>query len=155
MAEEVIKQKKQKKEYTVAVGRRKESVARVRLYASVKADLKWGDVAIKKGEILVNGKPIASYFPSQIQHLSYTEPLRVTNSQNKYAFTIRVVGGGMVGQLDATVAAIANVLAKFDSENYRPILKSKGFLTRDSRIRERRKVGMGGKARRKKQSPKR
>ena len=155
MAEEITKLKKEKKEYTVAVGKRKESVARVRLYTTVKADVKWGDQAIKKGDILVNGKPIADYFPSDIQRIRYTEPIRVTSAQNKYALTIRVVGGGMAGQLDATIAAISNVLAKLDSENYRPILKGKGFLTRDSRIRERRKVGMGGKARRKKQSPKR
>ncbi len=145
-----------KKEYVSAVGRRKEAVARVRIYEHVKADAKWDQEPIKKGEILVNGKPIAQYFPSEIERKLYTEPLRLTNThQNNYAITIRVTGGGRSGQLDAVIAAIANALNKIDREKHRPILKKKGMLTRDSRIRQRRKVGTGGKSRRKKQSPKR
>ena len=148
--------KNTKKEYTAAVGRRKEAVARARIYKTVKTDLKWGEVAVKKGEILVNGAPIAVYFPSEIARKRYTEPLRITNAhQQNYAITIRVTGGGRAGQLDAVIAAISNVLNALDREKYRPVLKKKGFLTRDSRIRQRRKVGMGGKSRRKKQSPKR
>lgn len=148
--------KNSKKEYVAAVGRRKEAVARVRMYANVKADLKWGDMPIKKGEILVNEKPIADYFPSEVQRKLYTEPLRLTNThQQNFAITIRVTGGGQSGQLDAVIAAIANALNKVDREKHRPILKKKGLLTRDSRIRQRRKVGTGGKSRRKKQSPKR
>ncbi len=61
----------------------------------------------------------------------------------------------MAGQLDAIVLGIARVLNEYDKEKYRPVLKTKGYFTRDARIRERRKVGTGGKARRKKQSPKR
>lgn len=157
MTDEVQQSKKNtKKEYVAAVGRRKEAVARVRLYAHVKADLKWGEEAIKKGEILVNGKPIADYFPSEIERKLYTEPMRLTNThQQNFAVTIRVTGGGRAGQLDAVIAAIANALNKVDREKHRPILKKKGFLTRDSRIRQRRKVGTGGKSRRKLQSPKR
>jgi small subunit ribosomal protein S9 len=160
MVEEVQQVKKNnkysKKEYVSAVGRRKEAVARARLYAHVKADLKWGEEPIKKGEILVNGKPIAQYFPSEVERRLYTEPLRLTNThQNNYAITIRVSGGGHGGQLDAVIAAIANALNKADREKHRPILKKKGLLTRDARIRQRRKVGTGGKSRRKKQSPKR
>lgn len=145
-----------KKDYIFAVGRRKSSVARIRLYETVKTDTVWGDFPVKKGELLVNQKPIADYFGGDISRRLYTEPLRVTNAhQQNYAFTIKVAGGGPSGQLQAVIAGIANALDKLDEEKYRPTLKKKGFLTRDSRIRERRVVGMGGKSRRKKQSPKR
>ncbi|HUQ85629.1 MAG TPA: 30S ribosomal protein S9 [Candidatus Limnocylindrales bacterium] len=155
-AQKIKKNKNDKKEYVAAVGRRKEAVARVRIYEHVKADLKWDQEPVKKGEILVNSKPIADYFPSEIERKLYTEPLRLTNThQNNFAITIRVTGGGRSGQLDAVIAAIANALNKIDREKHRPILKKKGMLTRDSRIRQRRKVGTGGKSRRKKQSPKR
>lgn len=161
MAEDQVKQsnkkiKNNKKDYVVAVGRRKEAVARARIYKSVKADLKWGEAPVKKGEILVNEKPIAEYFPSESDRKRYTEPLRITNAhQQNYAFTIRVAGGGRAGQLDAVIAAISNALNALDREKYRPTLKKKGFLTRDARVRQRRNIGTGGKARRKKQSPKR
>jgi small subunit ribosomal protein S9 len=158
MAEE-IQQKKSKmanKDYHFAVGRRKSSVARVRLYEHVKADMKWGELSINKGDIVVNQKPIAEYFSGEVSRKSYTEPLRITNAhQQNYTFTIKIVGGGPSGQLQATIAGIANVLNVLDPEKHRTTLKKKGFLTRDSRIRERRAVGMGGKSRRKKQSPKR
>ncbi len=148
--------KNKKIDYVVATGKRKSAVARVRLYEKVKGDLAWGSQPIKKGEILVNEKPIAKYFPSETERNLYTEPLRITNAhQQKYAFTIKVSGGGHSGQLQAVVAGIANALNKLDSEQYRPALKKKGLLTRDSRIRQRRNVGMGGKSRRKRQSPKR
>ena len=145
---------KQKKEYVFAVGRRKAAVARVRLYDAVRDGLAWENNPIVKGEILVNGKPVSAYFPSEVMRHEYSEPLRIVNAQNKYAITVRVVGGGPAGQLDATIAGLSNALAKFDPE-YRKVLKQKGFLTRDARVRERRKVGTGGKARRAKQSPKR
>jgi small subunit ribosomal protein S9 len=148
--------KNQKKDYIFAVGRRKDAVARVRLYEKVKEDLKWGDRDVKKGDILVNEKPIAEYFSGEVSRHMYTEPLRVTNAhQQNYVFTIKVVGGGLSGQLQAAIAGIANALNALNREKYRAILKKKGFLTRDARIRERRVVGMGGKSRRKKQSPKR
>lgn len=160
MAEEVKEIKKNskntKKEYVAAVGKRKEAVARVRLYEHVKADLMWGTQPVKKGEIFVNEKPIAEIFSSDIERHLYTEPMRITNThQQNYALTIRVTGGGHSGQLQAVIAGIANALNALDREKHRPILKKKGLLTRDSRIRQRRKVGTGGKARRKKQSPKR
>ena len=149
------KTKKNNKDYVFAVGRRKEAVARVRLYTSVKDGLAWDELTVKKGDILVNGQQIAEYFPSEIMRFVYTEPLRVANAQNKYTFTIRVTGGGKAGQLDAVVAGLANALSKVDADSYRGLLKKKGLLERDSRIRQRRKVGMGGKSRRKRQSPKR
>lgn len=159
MAEEKVQTKKEKnahKEYIFAVGRRKTSVARVRLYETVKADLVWGETPIKKGELFVNQKPITEYFGGDVSRRLYTEPLRITNAhQQNYAFTIKVAGGGPSGQLQAAIAGIANALNRLDTEKHRPILKKKGFLTRDARIRERRVVGTGGKSRRKKQSPKR
>lgn len=154
MADIKLPVSKQKRDYMFAVGKRKSAVARVRLYDAVKDGLVWNALPVVKGELLVNGKPIANYFASETMRYVYSEPLRIVNAQNKYAITVRVVGGGPAGQLDATVAGISNALAKLDPE-YRKILKAKGFLTRDSRIRERRKVGTGGKARRAKQSPKR
>ena len=115
-----------------------------------------GEKPVKKGDMFVNAKPIAEYFSGDISRRLYTEPLRLTNvSQQNYTFTIKVVGGGLSGQLQATVAGISNALIKLDSDKHRAILKKNGFLTRDSRIRERRTVGMGGKSRAKKQSPKR
>lgn len=147
--------KKNERDYIFAVGRRREAVARVRLYETVKEDLKFGDLPIKKGDILVNEMPISEYFSGEVSRYEYSEPLRVTNTQNKFTWSIKVAGGGKAGQLDAVVAGIANALNKFNEEEYRAILKKKGFLTRDARVRERRKVGMGGKSRRKLQSPKR
>lgn len=159
MAEEVqqIKRNKNaKKDYVFAVGRRKESVARVRLYENVKADQSWGEHTVKKGDMFVNERPITEYFAGEVNRHLYTEPLRITNAHQKnFAFTIKVAGGGPSGQLQAVVAGIANALNKLDPEEYRATLKKKGFLSRDARIRERRAVGTGGKARRKKQSPKR
>lgn len=157
MAEEGKKKTQQtaKQDFIFATGKRKEAVARVRLYESVKDGLMWKDTPIKKGDIIVNQMSIAEYFPSDVQRYEYTEPFRITNSQNKYTATVRVVGGGKAGQLSAVIAGIANALSKADTANFRPILKKKGFLTRDARIRERRMVGTGGKARRAKQSPKR
>ncbi len=144
-----------KKDYIFAVGRRKEAVARVRLYEKLKDKFQWGVTEIKKGDIVVNEKMASEYFPGEINRFAYTEPLRVANAQNKYTITIRVVGGGSAGQLQAVVAGLSNALSLANKEDYRAALKKKGFLTRDSRIRERRKVGTGGKARRAKQSPKR
>lgn len=144
-----------KKDYQFATGKRKSAVARIRLYEHLPADFKWGDTEIKKGEVYVNGKLLQDYFSSDVMKLTATEPLRIANVVNKYTFTIKVSGGGLAGQLDAVVAALSNILAKHDVETIRPVLKKKGFLTRDARIRERRKVGTGGKARRAKQSPKR
>lgn len=157
MAEEIVKkQKNTKKDYLFAVGRRKEAVARVRLYQTVKDGATWGELPIVKGEILVNEKPIADYFGGAVSKFQYTEPLRITNAHQKnFAFTIKVAGGGPAGQLQAAIAGIANALNALDRESFRPILKKKGFLTRDARVRQRRKVGMGGKSRRKRQSPKR
>src|SRR3989338_10033627 len=88
--EEVQPVSSKKKDYIFSVGRRKESVARVRLYETVSADLVWGTVSVKKGDILVNQKPISEYFNTETMRHLYSEPLRVANAQNKYTFTITV-----------------------------------------------------------------
>lgn len=137
------------------VGRRRSAVARIRLYTEVKEPIALGDQSVKKGDIYVNGLPIEQYFSGVSSISRYQQPLQVTNTLTTFAITAKVVGGGKSGQLDAVVHGIARALAAFDKTKFRPILKKKGLLTRDPRTRERRKVGMGGKARRKKQSPKR
>ncbi len=144
-----------KREYTFAVARQKEAAARVRLYAHVKEGHKWGEHEVKKEQILVNEMPIENYFPGPLAKAQYMQPLIITNSFNRFAVTIRVSGGGQNGQLDAATKGIAKALATIDTIKFRAILKKKGLLTHDARVRERRKVGKGGKARRKKQSPKR
>lgn len=141
-----------KKDYIFAVGRRKEAVARVRLYQ--KDSVSWDGVVVKKGEIFVNKKPAIEYFGQEAEKI-YKQPLIVTNSDKRFAITIIVSGGGKSGQLDASVLGISRVLDSFDKEKFHPILKKRDFLSRDARIKERRKVGTGGKARRRKQSPKR
>lgn len=149
-----IAEKKINKKYIFAVGRRKEAVARVRLYTSFE-DVKIAGREVKKGELFVNNLPIDQYFRSAEEKVIYTKPLRTTNTIDKFTITIQVSGGGKMGQLDATVMGIARTLSLYDKDKFRFILKKANFLTRDSRVRERRKVGMGGKARRKRQSPKR
>lgn len=149
-----MKDPKTKKDYTFAVGLRREAVARVRIYDHIAEGLTFDELPVKKGELYVNGKTLQDYFTTQVNILEATEPLRIVNAVNKYTMTIRVMGGGLSGQLDAVVSGMSNALAKMDPE-FRAMLKKKGFLTRDARVRERRKVGTGGKARRAKQSPKR
>lgn len=144
-----------KRDYTYAVGRRKESSARVRLYSSVKEDQKWNDQMVSKDQMLVNGMPVEKYFPGPLNKAKYQLPLVLTNTLGKYAVTVKVEGGGKAGQLDALILGLSRALSLVNREKNRPVLKSKGLLKVDARVRERRKVGTGGKARRKKQSPKR
>lgn len=137
-----MKSKPAKKEYTFAVGRRKTATARVRLYA-------------KDGDLLVNQMPAGQYFTTKRAQLRYLEPLKVTNTIGKFSFSAKVQGSGKFGQLDALVHGTARALVKFDADAYKSLLKKAGLLTRDPRMKERRKAGKGGKARRTKQSPKR
>ena len=143
-----------KKDYVFAVGRRKGAIARVRLYANRKDDIVWGEQTIKKGAMLVNQTPIEKYFSSIVEKSVYTEPFRITETEGDFAVTISVLGGGKTGQLGAVSLALSRALILYDPK-HRGVLKKNGLLTRDARVRERRKVGTGGKARRKKQSPKR
>lgn len=151
-----IKIKKQvKRDYTYAVGRRKEAVARVRLYSHVKEGSVWGDQALQKGQILVNEMPVEHYFPGPVSKAKYMKPLSLLTIADKFAITVKVVGGGRSGQLDAMIHGLSRALSAVDVTKYRPTLKKAGLLTRDARVRERRSVGTGGKARRQKSSPKR
>jgi len=153
MAEETKKNNK-KQAYIATIGRRKESVARIRLYQETKDMPEVAGEKLKKGDSFVNDKRAADYFKDKISQLQLEEPFKITNTLNKFALTIRVTGGGQKGQLGAIIHGISRALAEIDLKN-RQILKKKGFLTRDPRVRQRRNVGMGGKSRRQKQSPKR
>lgn len=128
--------------YTTAVGRRKEAIARVRLLSG-------------NGQIIINGKSAAEYFPGVVYQKAYQRPFEVTNTLGKYLVTIKVSGGGVASQLGAVIHGISRVLSKSDTEKLRSILKKEGLLTRDARVKERRKYGLAQKARAKKQSPKR
>lgn len=131
-----------KNQYIWAVGRRKTAVATIKLY-------------LKQGEFLVNEKPINKYFPSEVSQSLYFEPLKTTNLLGKVSATFKVRGSGKNAQLYAVIHALSRALNKLDKEKYHLVLKKKGFLTRDSRMKERRKPGYAQKARAKKQSPKR
>ncbi|OGH95016.1 MAG: 30S ribosomal protein S9 [Candidatus Magasanikbacteria bacterium RIFOXYD2_FULL_41_14] len=111
-----------------SVGRRKRASARVRL-----------DVG--EGNIVVNGMPYDKYFPFFEQRDTVLAPLKAVAREKNYNISIKVVGGGKKGQADAVRLGIARALLKWDAE-LRKTLKSLGFLTRDSRIKERKKFGL-------------
>lgn len=133
--------KKSLADYITTHGRRKEAVARVRLFKG-------------KGDFLVNDKPIDQYFPGEVAKVKWQRPFVLTKSLGDYWATIKVEGSGKSGQLDAVVHGFAKALIVANS-SYRPILKKAGLLTRDPRVKERRKYGRAQKARKGKQSPKR
>jgi small subunit ribosomal protein S9 len=115
--------------YHFATGRRKSAIARVRLYPG-------------SGQILVNGKPAPDYFGGRLIHQAVlTEPLRVVGFTDRFDVTVRVVGGGVSGQAGAIRHGIARALLKVDEE-LRPTLKRAKLLTRDARVKERKKVGL-------------
>lgn len=145
---------KKYKDYIFAVGRRRAAIARVRVYPKAPDNLKFEEYVVKKGDVVVNGKAISEYFTGVVNKSKYEMPFKVTDTENKYAVTARVVGGGQMSQLEAVVLGVSRCLAVIDEKN-RAVLRKNGLMTRDPRVRERRKVGMGGKARRQKQSPKR
>ena len=109
-------------------GRRKESIARVRLMAG-------------KGNVTVNGKTLDEYFGTEIFKVIVYQPFAVTNTVGKYDVVVKVVGGGYTGQAGAIRHGIARALNEANSE-FRPVLKANGFLTRDPRMKERKKYGM-------------
>lgn len=142
--------------YYEGVGRRREATARVRLYVVPGEEpLKIRGMEVKKGDITVNGKSAEIYFPGEIMKKAYVEPLRTTNTLGRFAITITTHGGGLNGQLGSVVLGISRALLHVDNEKFRPILKKRDFLTRDPRAKQRRKAGFAGKARKRKQSPKR
>lgn len=139
----MVTKKEKKAKIFQAIGRRKEAVARVRFTSA------------KEGKIVVNNQPIENYFPGEWMKNIYLTPLRTCNILGKYFISIKVQGSGKMGQLGAVVHGMSRVLAEIDEEKFKPVLRKRGFLTRDPRAKERRKAGTGGKARRQKQSPKR
>ena len=114
----------------IGTGRRKTAVARVRLAAGT-------------GKILINGRAFENYFPIETQRMIATQPLTVTGMADKYDAQVTVSGGGLDGQAGAVRHGLARALLTVDA-NFRPILKAEGFLTRDPRMRERKKYGQPG-----------
>jgi small subunit ribosomal protein S9 len=111
-------------------GRRKTAIARVRLASGT-------------GKILVNGRPMENYFPVETQRAMAAQPLTVTGLADKFDAQITVTGGGPNGQAGAVRHGLARALLTVDA-NLRPILKAEGLLTRDPRMRERKKYGQPG-----------
>ena len=111
-----------------ATGRRKSSVARVRLVPG-------------EGNIVINDRELNKYFGLKTLELIVNQPLEVTENKGKYDVLVNVNGGGISGQAGAIRHGIARALLKVDAE-FRPALKKAGFLTRDPREKERRKYGL-------------
>lgn len=109
-------------------GRRKTAVARVRLVPG-------------NGNIVINGKDVATYFGRPVLELMVREPLRVTKTEDRYDVLVNIRGGGLAGQAGAIRHGIARALVAADEELRVP-LKRAGFLTRDPRMKERRKYGL-------------
>lgn len=120
--------KKSEKTAFIGTGRRKNSISRVRLMNG-------------NGKITINGKDINEYFGVETLKVIVKQPLVATNTIDKYDIIVKAVGGGISGQAGAIRHGIARALLEANSE-YRPILKSNGFLTRDARMKERKKYGL-------------
>ena len=118
-----------KRPYFYGTGRRKKSVARVRLYQG-------------SGSIKVNGRELDEYFGLETLKLIVRQPLTLTGTLEKFDIECRVAGGGVTGQAGAIRHGIARALLQFNSEELRPTLKKAGFLTRDPRMKERKKYGL-------------
>ena len=118
-------------EYYEGVGRRKMATARVRLFPG-------GD-----GTVVVNERPLNEYFSRDAAVVHLVEPLKVTDTENRFNVSVSVKGGGISGQAGAIRLGIARALLKADPD-LRPILRKGGFLTRDARAKERKKPGLKG-----------
>ena len=118
------------KPYFYGTGRRKKSVARVRLYPG-------------SGVITINGRDIADYFGLETMKLIVNQPFGVTDTVGKFDVVVNVNGGGFSGQAGAIRHGVARALLSAD-ETYKPLLKKAGFLTRDPRMKERKKYGLKG-----------
>jgi len=114
----------------LGTGRRKTSIARVRL-------------ATGSGKITVNGRAFDNYFPMESLRSTVSGPLTITGTADKLDVKVNVTGGGPNGQAGAVRHGIARALLEFDA-NLRPALKAEGFLTRDPRMKERKKYGQPG-----------
>lgn len=111
-----------------AVGRRKKAIARVRLVP--------GD-----GKVVINGRDIDNYFGLETLKMTVHQPLALTNLEGRYDVLVNVYGGGLAGQAGAIRHGISRALIKADPE-LRPAVKKAGFLTRDPRMKERKKYGL-------------
>ena len=111
-------------------GRRKKSVARVRVYAGT-------------GKITINNRDIDDYFGLETLKLIVRQPLALTGTADKFDIVCRVNGGGVTGQAGAIRHGLSRALLEYDA-NLRPALKKAGFLTRDPRMKERKKYGLKG-----------
>jgi ribosomal protein S9/S16 len=118
------------KPYFYGTGRRKSSVARVRVYNGT-------------GKITINDRDIEDYFGLETLKLIVRQPLALTGNADKFDIVCRVAGGGVTGQAGAIRHGLSRALLQFDEE-LRPILKKAGFLTRDPRMKERKKYGLKG-----------
>ena len=116
-------------QYYEGLGRRKAATARVRLYIG------------GSGQVIVNDRPVDVHFPRRGDSTALIEPLRVTETEARFDVSVKVRGGGVTGQRDAVRLGIARALLKVDPE-LRPVLRKGGFLTRDSRVKERKKPGL-------------
>ena len=116
------------KPYFYGTGRRKSSVARVRVYQGT-------------GKITINNRDIDEYFGLETLKLIVRQPLELTNTNGKFDIVCNVSGGGVTGQAGAIRHGISRALLLFDPE-LRPVLKKAGFLTRDPRMKERKKYGL-------------
>ncbi len=114
--------------YYYATGRRKATVARVRLYPGA-------------GSIIINDKPVDEYFSREVDRLQVRQPLATTNLLDQFNVMVKVVGGGITGQAGAIRHGIARALLVANPE-LRATLRQKGFLTRDPREKERKKPGL-------------
>ena len=117
------------KEVFLGTGRRKSSIARVRIMEG-------------KGKITVNGKDLQEYFGEETLRVIVKQPLEATETLSKFDVIAKVTGGGFSGQAGAVRHGIARALNEANSEEYRAVLKAKGLLTRDSREKERKKYGL-------------
>ena len=109
-------------------GRRKTSIARVRLMPG-------------KGAFTINGKDITEYLPTEVLRVVAKQPFAVSGTEGQYDVVVKVEGGGLTGQAGAIRHGIARALVKAD-EAYKPAIKAAGLLTRDSRMKERKKPGL-------------
>jgi len=121
--------KKAAKTYFYGTGRRKNAVACVRIYPG-------------KGQITINDKTLDDYFGMETFKLIVNQPMVATNSVDKYDIICKVIGGGLSGQAGAIRHGLSRALVKADEEANKAILKKAGFLTRDSRMKERKKYGL-------------
>ena len=112
-----------------AVGRRKQAIARVRIKPGA-------------GTITVNGRDLADYFPNKLHQQLTQDPFKVLDLIDSYDVIARITGGGPSGQAGALRLGIARALNEIDRENNRPGLKKVGFLSRDARVKERKKAGL-------------